>query len=294
MKKYRIVKILGGEILASDGDKILHCIKSGNIKKSDKLCVGDFVELRQNESVNDQYVVCKILPRKNTLIRPHISNVDNLVIVASVEPEPDFYLIDNLILYALIHDIRPVLVFNKVDIMSDLQIQKLFSQYKNVVEDLVLVSAKDGTGLNKLRDILTGKFSALAGQSAVGKSSLINSLCPTLNLQAGDLSDKISRGKHTTRHHEVFTFDNIMVADTPGFSMFDMLEVDFDKLHLYYPDFALFEDDCRYNGCTHSNCTAQNCGVVKAVENGQICLERYQRYCKIYTDLKNLWRQKYD
>lgn len=285
---------MGGEILVSDGDQILQCIKSGNIKKYDDLCVGDIVEIKANSSTKDEYIICKILPRKNTLLRPHVSNVDNLVIVASVSPVPDFYLIDNLILCAKLHDIHPVLVFNKFDMMSDFQIEVLLSQYLDAVYDIIFVSANTGMGIDKLCKILSGKFSALAGQSAVGKSSIINSLCPSLNLQSGELSDKISRGKHTTRHYEVFTFDDIMIADTPGFSMFDVRDIHYDDLHQYYDDFAPFESECKYKGCTHINCTDENCGVVKAVKSGQIRLERYQRYCKIYSDLKTLWRQKYD
>lgn len=294
MKNFRVVKILGGEILVTDGDQILHCVKSGNIKKGDKLCVGDFVSIKANENSIDEYVVCKILPRKNMLLRPHVSNIDNLIIVVSPSPQPDFYLVDNLILYSIHNDINPVLVFNKCDLISSDQMLKLSRQYNNVVDDIIFVSAKEGTRLDRLRCVLSGKFSALAGQSAVGKSSIINSLCPDLKLKLGELSEKISRGKHTTRHHEIFKFDDIMIADTPGFSMFDVIDIKFDDLHSYYADFAPFEDDCKFGGCTHINCSSHNCGVVKAVENGQICLERYQRYCKIYSDLKNLWRQKYD
>lgn len=285
---------MGGEILVSDGYKILHCIKSGNIKKGTKLCVGDFVELRENDNVKDEYVVCKILPRKNALIRPSVVNIDNLVVVVSPTPEPDFVLVDNLILYSMFNDINPVLVVNKCDLISDEQKQSILRQYNGVIKDIVFVSAIDGVGINSLRNILSGNFSALAGQSAVGKSTLVNCLCPNLNLKSGELSEKISRGKHTTRHHEIFTFDDIMIADTPGFSMFDVTDIKCDDLHLYYPDFVDFENDCKYKGCTHVNCNSSNCGVVKAVENGQICLERYKRYCKIYSDLKNLWREKYD
>lgn len=280
--------------MASDGDQILHCVKSGNIKKSTKLCVGDFVELKQNDFSTGEYVIDKILPRKNWLIRPHVSNIDKLIIVVSSVPAPDFFLIDNLLLYCTLNSISPMLVINKCDLMTETEISGILLQYKNVLSDIVVLSAKINIGLDILRKKISGKFCALAGQSAVGKSTIINALCPSLNLQSGSLSQKISRGKHTTRHHEVFVFDDIMIADTPGFSMLDTLDIKYSDLHEYYPDFAKYEPDCKFGGCTHINCTPHNCGVVKAVESGKICLERYQRYCKIYSDLKNTWREKYD
>lgn len=294
MKKYRVVKILGGEIIVSDGDKNLPCVKTGNLKKSSRLCVGDFVEIKENTFDKSTYIIDKILHRKNQLIRPNVANIDRLVIVTSIAPLPDFYLIDNLICYCFKNDIVPMIVVNKCDLMNEQQIQSIVLQYKSVVSDIVVVSAKNEFGIDSLRKKLAGKFSALAGQSAVGKSSLINALCPDLNLKSNGLSEKILRGKHTTRHHEIFSFDNMLIADTPGFSMFELNSIKCDDLHTLYPDFAKFEQNCKYGGCTHINCDEKNCGVVSAVKNGQICLERYQRYCKIYNDLKLYWRDKYD
>lgn len=294
MKKFRVTKILGGEIVVSDGDNFLRCVKSGNIKKYEKLRVGDFVEVVENGFVKDEYIIDNILPRKNALVRPNVANVDCLIIVLSILPPPDFFLVDNLILYCLSHDIIPVIVVNKCDIISSDQLSKLLSQYENVVDDIFVVSAKDNVGLDVFKNFLKGKFSALAGQSAVGKSSLINAIFPDINIESNDLSLKISRGKHTTRHNEVYITDDIMLVDTPGFSMFDASDIKPDELHNFYPDFADFEENCKFGGCTHINSTSLNCGVVQACESGQICLERYERYCKIYNDLKNVWRDKYD
>ena len=294
MDRYRVVRIMGGDITVTDGEKSYDCISKGNLKKSSKVCVGDYVKISENNYSKGTYVIDKVLPRKNQLIRPNVTNIDQLVIVLAITPQPDLSLIDKLIIFAELNDISPILVINKVDISNETEIQNLVLQYKDVVKEIIVISAKNNIGIENLKLVLKGKFSALAGQSAVGKSTLINALDSKLNLDTNGLSEKISRGKHTTRHSEIYKIDDILIADTPGFSMLEIDKISYDDLHYYYKDFAPYFAECKFSGCTHINCTADNCEVVKNVKNGKIHLERYQRYCKMYNDMKEKWREKYD
>lgn len=286
----RVLKVMGANYLVYE-NKPYNCILSGLIKKNNKPLVGDIVEFSVNDYDKDKNVITKILPRKNQLVRPYISNLDQLFIVLSKSPKPDYLLIDKLIIYAKINNITPIIVINKSDILSEQEIAEIKGQFPTY--KIIVVSAINND-VTELKQLLANKISAFAGQSAVGKSSLINAISPNLNLQTNGLSSKIERGQHTTRHNEIYIMDNnIYIADTPGFSMLS-LDLKPSELKDYYDDFKVFEDDCRYVGCDHINCKAKDCGVVKAVEEGKICLSRFDRYCKIYSELKEKWERKYD
>ncbi len=286
----RVLKVMGANYLVYES-KPYNCILSGLIKKNNKPLVGDIVEFSVNDYDKDKNVITKILPRKNQLVRPYISNLDQLFIVLSKSPKPDYLLIDKLIIYAKINNITPIIVINKSDILSEQEIAEIKGQFPTY--KIIVVSAINND-VTELKQLLVNKISAFAGQSAVGKSSLINAISPNLNLQTNGLSSKIERGQHTTRHNEIYIMDNnIYIADTPGFSMLS-LDLKPSELKDYYDDFKVFEDDCRYVGCDHINSKAKDCGVVKAVEEGKICLSRFDRYCKIYSELKEKWERKYD
>lgn len=286
----RVLKVMGANYLVYES-KPYNCILSGLIKKNNKPLVGDIVEFSVNDYDKDKNVITKILPRKNQLVRPYISNLDQLFIVLSKSPKPDYLLIDKLIIYAKINNITPIIVINKSDILSEQEIAEIKGQFPTY--KIIVVSAINNDVI-ELKQLLVNKISAFAGQSAVGKSSLINAISPNLNLQTNGLSSKIERGQHTTRHNEIYIMDNnIYIADTPGFSMLS-LDLKPSELKDYYDDFKVFEDDCRYVGCDHINSKAKDCGVVKAVEEGKICLSRFDRYCKIYSELKEKWERKYD
>lgn len=286
----RVLKVMGANYLVYD-NKYHNCILSGIIKKNEKPLVGDIVEFSVNNYDTDKNVITKILPRKNQLVRPAISNIDQLFIVLSKSPKPDYLLIDKLIIYAKLNNILPIIVVNKSDILSEQDLQEIKAQFPTY--KVIVVSAIKNK-VSELKQLLANKISAFAGQSAVGKSSLINAISPVLNVQTNVLSSKIERGQHTTRHNEIYIIDNnIFIADTPGFSMLS-LDIKPSELKRYYDDFCEFEDECRYIGCDHINSKAKDCGVVKAVEEGKICLSRFNRYCKIYSELKEKWERKYD
>lgn len=285
----RVLKIMGANYQVCS-DKIYDCILSGVIKKNSKPIVGDMVEIKANSYDENKNVIVKIFPRKNRLIRPAISNLDQLFIVLSKSPKPDYMLIEKLVIYSKINNIQPIIVINKTDIATKSELDEIKSQFPTL--KVILVSAKLNH-VEEIKSLLKGKISAFAGQSAVGKSSLINAIFPSLNISTNVLSQKIERGQHTTRHNQIYVFDDMFLADTPGFSMLS-LDIEPAELKEYFDDFKVFEDACRYVGCDHINCKAKDCGVTDAVEKGEIYLSRYDRYCKIYAELKEKWERKYD
>ncbi len=275
--------------------KRVDCSIRGNLKLIDKLLVGDFCEMQKNEYDSNNFIITSINKRKNVLKRPAIANLDQLFIVISIWPEPDFYLADKLIVYCLKNNIKPVLVVNKSDIMNSVDASRLVLQYSRIIRDVVLTSAVTAAGIEKLKQMLKGNFTAFAGQSAVGKSSILNIIAPDLNLKTNTLSEKISRGKHTTRLTEIFVVDDdSLVADTPGFSVLDLNDIEPIELKEYYLDFSPYFEECKFNNCDHINVPMEDCGVQRAVENGKVDKRRFARYGMLYNNLKEIWRRKYD
>ncbi len=291
----KVVKMMGGVVIVYYNGNYLQCEVKGNVKKSDKVLVGDNVELKKDEFSLDKYIITKIMPRTNSLMRPPLANLDRLFIVVAPSPKPDFMLIDKLIIYCNTNNIKPALLVNKIDVTNDDFASIIKNQYSKVVEDILFVSGKTGEGVGQLKNMLKNNTSAFSGQSAVGKSTLINSICPNLNLSTNVLSKKIERGQHTTRHNQIYVLEEgIYIADTPGFSMLELKGIDSSNLHNYYLEFAPFESDCTFRECTHINCPPKVCGVVKAVEGNLIDSNRYERYYKLYTQLKQNEEWKYD
>lgn len=259
-----------------DNQRQCHTLRAlGNVKKAG-IYVGDNVEF--------QDVILSVQTRKNRLIRPPIANIDKLFIVISPSPRPDFLLVDKLILYCKVNDIEPILVLNKTDLASATFLQDVKSMYQKVLK-LISVSAATGEVAPLVNEI--EGICVLAGQSAVGKSSLINSLKGEEVAATGELSKKVERGKQTTRISELFLFENGYLADTAGFSLLDaplVLPIDPPELSRYYPDFFPYLASCKYRSCLHE--IDGDCGILKAVDEGAISQMRYENYLKILDSLK--------
>ncbi|MCL2695014.1 MAG: ribosome small subunit-dependent GTPase A [Clostridiales bacterium] len=250
--------------------------------------IGDRVTIvRQKEG---HAFLTEILPRRNMLVRPAVANVDRLMIVISAEyPEPDWLLADKLILQARAQDIEPVLVLNKMDRARPEVIDTFRQDYGHF--PTLLISALTGEGLGELRAALTGLVCCFAGQSAVGKSSVLNALLPELNLAVGELSQKTDRGRHTTRHAQLIPLFGGAVLDTPGFSLLELLPEDQATLDVCYPEFAE-AGPCRFSGCRHL--TEPDCGVLALLNDGRLTQGRYRRYSMIAEEIEARRKRRYD
>lgn len=264
----------------------------GNIKRKNGILVGDLVEV---EVCYDRYMIKKILPRKNSLIRPPVANIDNLVIVVSLStPSPDFFLLDKQIVLAKFKDILPIIVINKIDLnISDIT-NKDLSYIKNVYGNLgfqiIEVSAKNNIGIDVLKEKLHNKISAFSGNSGVGKSSIINKIFGTNSLTF-EVAKKTNRGRHTTKHVKIYKNEDMYVLDTPGFSSYELYDIEYKELKNYYPDFL--ECKCDYLDCSHVFENEKVCGVKKAINDGRIDKNRYDRYVELFKKLKDEYDRKY-
>ena len=235
--------------------------------------------------------VAAILPRKNALIRPAVVNVDQaLLIFAAASPNPNFNLLDRFLVMMGRQDVPVILCFNKCDLITEEQQQEIASIYEASGCKILFVSAKKELGLKELQEILEGKTTTVAGPSGVGKSSLINLLAPEACMETGEISKKIERGRHTTRHAELIQLKGDgYIMDTPGFSSLYLPEMEKEELQDCYPEFAAFEPYCRFQGCSHIS--EPDCGVKEALSEGKIHPVRYENYCQLYGELKD--RKKY-
>lgn len=264
----------------------------GNIKRKNGILVGDLVEV---EVSYDRYMIKKILPRKNSLIRPPVANIDNLVIVVSLStPSPDFFLLDKQIVLAKFKDILPIIVINKIDLnISDIT-NKDLSYIKNVYGNLgfqiIEVSAKNNVGIDVLKKKLHNKISAFSGNSGVGKSSIINTIFGTNSLTF-EVAKKTNRGRHTTKHVKIYKNEDMYVLDTPGFSSYELYDIEYKELKSYYPDFLEYK--CDYLDCSHVFENEKVCGVKKAINDGKIDKNRYDRYVELFKKLKDEYDRKY-
>ena len=264
----------------------------GNIKRKNGILVGDLVEV---EVSYDRYMIKKILPRKNSLIRPPVANIDNLVVVVSLStPSPDFFLLDKQIVLAKFKDILPIIVINKIDLnISDIT-NKDLSYIKNVYGNLgfqiIEVSAKNNIGIDVLKEKLHNKISAFSGNSGVGKSSIINKIFGTNSLTF-EVAKKTNRGRHTTKHVKIYKNEDMYVLDTPGFSSYELYDIEYKELKNYYPDFLEYK--CDYLDCSHVFENEKVCGVKKAINDGRIDKNRYDRYVELFKKLKDEYDRKY-
>lgn len=270
----RVIKGVGGRFKVLCGDKVYTCVARGKLQLGDRIIVGDMVSLAE---IRGEYVIDKIMPRRNELVRPPVANIDMLVIVVAPLPATDWTLVDKLLIFAAEYRITPVLCYNKID-LTKAELDYAQSVYGNLTE-IVAVSALTGEGFDELKGKLSG-VACFAGQSAVGKSSLLNLFGEKQEI--GDMS-RIERGKNTTRHVQIFSVEEgLMIVDTCGFSLLDLEGIKPEEIMLYYPDFLALPK-CRYNMCTHI--AEPDCRVKAAVEAGIIDNGRYERYVAIYNEV---------
>ena len=252
-----------------------------------KPLVGDNVEIEVLDEETMTGNITALLPRKNELIRPAVANIDQaLVVFAVTRPSPHFNLLDRFLVMMERQDIPVVLCFNKEDIAEDEQVEKLRSVYEGCGYPCVFTSALEERNIEKIKELLKGKTTVIAGPSGVGKSSLINILNPDAKMETGDISSKIERGKHTTRHSELFTIaQDSYIMDTPGFSSLYVNDFEKEELKYYFPEFDPYEGTCRFLGCDHVH--EPDCAVKAAVEAGEIHEIRYKDYLEMYEELKS-------
>lgn len=283
-----ISKGIGGFYYVFYEDKVIECKVRGKFRNiSVKPIVGDYVEF---ELVDREHgVINNILDRKNEIARPTVSNIDQVLLVLSiVHPEPNLLFVDKLITYLESMNIDMVICINKID----LDLEEIYQDVKKIYQDagykVINVSAKKMINLSLLEEVIQGKVSTIAGMSGVGKSTMINSLLG-LNLETGTLSKKVERGKHTTRHVELFKLKNGYIFDTPGFSQFELNSIRVEQLKGYFKEFGKYSN-CKFAGCNHIN--EPDCGVKEAVDAGNISISRYENYKIIFDEIKSINRYK--
>jgi ribosome biogenesis GTPase / thiamine phosphate phosphatase len=286
-----ILKGIGGFYYVEHQDKIYECKARGKIKQEGITpLVGDRVSIKLN---NQGYgSIEKVLDRKNFLVRPMVANIDQAIIVqAMTDPQPDLILLDRLILFAEAEQMEIIICFNKSDLASFETEKELVEIYSKSGYKTFSTSIQDKSTIEKINQLLQGKINVFAGPSGVGKSSLLNALDNNLNLQTGEISKRLGRGKHTTRHAELLKLTSGgWVVDTPGFSSLDMLPMDkAADLGSYFREFGDYDYQCKFSGCRHDK--EPQCRVKKAVEEGHISKSRYNSYIIFLQELNN--RRKY-
>ena len=259
--------------------------------KNIKPLVGDNVEIDIIDEVDFKGNIVDILPRNNELIRPAVANIDqSLVVFASLSPAPNFNLLSRFLCMMEYNEIPTVICFNKTDQIEDDKLQEIVKNFEGAGCRILMTSSVTGQGLSELREVLEGKTTALAGPSGVGKSSMLNAVYPDADVKTGEISEKINRGKHTTRHTEIFHIEgSTYVMDTPGFTSLDYSVLEDKELRFYFNEFSEHEGQCRFNGCVHVN--EPGCSVKNAVSEGLISGLRYDIYLEMYNELKN--KRKY-
>lgn len=284
----KIIKGIAGfyYIYAEDGN-IYECKAKGIFRKDNfKPLVGDNVEITVLNEEEKEGSVTSILPRRNSLIRPAVANVDQAFLIFAMEnPKPNFLLLDRFLIMMEQQEIPAVICFNKKDVGDKDEMEKLYEIYTGCGYRVVLSSTYEGEGMDEIREILNGKTTVVAGPSGVGKSSITNCMQGEVQMKTGEISKKLKRGKHTTRHSQVIPVEkNTFLVDTPGFSSLYLTDMKEEELRDYFPEFVMYEPQCRFQGCMHIH--EPGCAVKEALSEGKISQQRYDNYLALYEELK--------
>lgn len=286
--KGKIIKGIAGFYYVYTSAGLAEC-KAKGIFRKDKIkpLVGDDVEIELTDEMPLTGNIIRILPRRNALIRPASANIDQaLVIFAIVKPNPNYNLLDRFLITMEKQKLKVVICFNKKDIATLEERSELEEAYGRCGYQVLFVSGTGRQGMDEIGECLKGKTTVVAGPSGVGKSTIINVLHPEANMETGEISRKIDRGKHTTRHAQLFALDeDTFIMDTPGFTSLSLGEMEKEELQGYYPEFAEYEKNCRFGGCAHIS--EPVCGIKDALAEGKISQVRYHNYVVLYEELKN-------
>ncbi len=284
----KIIKgIAGFYYIYAENDEVYECKAKGIFRKDNrKPLVGDNVEIEVLDEQEKEGSVTAILPRKNSLIRPAVANVDQAFVIFAMEnPKPNFMLLDRFLIMMEKEDVPAVICFNKKDLATEEELEFLYETYKSCGYQVILSSTFNGEGLEEIREILKGKTTVVAGPSGVGKSSITNALQENVQMETGEISKKLKRGKHTTRHSQVIPVGkDTYLMDTPGFSSLYLTDIEEQELKDYFPEFREYEDQCRFQGCRHIH--EPGCAVKEALSNHKISSLRYEDYLGLHEEIK--------
>lgn len=295
-----VTKGIGGFYFVDTGDEVFRARGRGILKRNKALIiVGDEVDAKPPLPGDDDGVITKVYPRKNSFSRPPVSNLDKMIVVFSLtDPEPNLEVIDRLLVMAESKDIEPIICINKSDLDEEGEdgrldvLKKTYEAiYPTVVTSCLDFEEKAGanpdyqdSGIEELKKLIAGSRVALAGPSGVGKSSLTNILIPDAEMETGEVSDKTSRGRHTTRHVEIFRLDDSYIYDTPGFTSFDLEGIEEDELQHLFPEIGKASNECKFRDCYHIK--EPDCNVVRLVQEGKISESRYKSYISSLNEIR--------
>lgn len=289
MNKNIIIKAVGGfyDVLVPE-NQVLRCKLRGRLRlKTERVLVGDWVQIQMLSATEG--IINEVLPRKNELRRPAIANIDQaVVIMAFSEPKPDFLLLDRILTAVTSVKLKPIICFNKTDLTKQPQgSSQIVSIYEDIGYQVIVTSVVDSQGIDQLHRLLQDRISMFAGPSGVGKSSLLNRIESTFELDVGSLSSKTKRGKHTTRRVELLPLSTGgLVADTPGFTQLVLVGMKVEELQNYFPEICKAANNCRFRGCLHAK--EPNCAVIHAVKQNEISSQRYSNYLTLLNEVRAL------
>ena len=294
MQRGLIIENISNKYIIKTENKIYNCLARGKLKQdSISPTVGDMVNIEVLNEETNEAIINEILERKTYIKRPKISNVSQIILViSSKHPKPDLLMLDKQLAYSELMNIKPIIIINKIDLAKEDEILNIEKIYTQIGYNVIKTNAITKVGIDKVKAILKDSISVFSGNSGVGKSTLINSLFDEKLTEEGNISLKNKRGKNTTTSTTLYEiYEYSYIADTPGFSTFDIDEIETVNLYKYFKEFKEKVKDCEFVGCTHIK--EENCGIKKALKEGKISQERYENYKKIYEDLKEKEEHKW-